>query len=62
MRISLEIILALTFTYNHPENETSQGYYALIGFFSIAGNVTSNMSLQWVPYLTQIIAKCESSN
>ncbi|XP_037050980.1 solute carrier family 35 member B1 homolog isoform X2 [Bradysia coprophila] len=48
---------ALTFTHDHPKNETSQGFYALTGIFYVLGKVTSHMSLQWVPYPTQIVGK-----
>lgn len=56
------VFLALTLTHNHPKNETSQGFYALTGIFYVLGKVTSHMSLQWVPYPTQIVGKCETNN
>lgn len=62
VQIISTVFLALTFTHKHPENETSQGFYALTGIFYVLGKVTSHMSLQWVPYPTQIVGKCETKN
>lgn len=55
-------ILVLTFTHKHPKNETSQGFYLLSGLFNVVGSVTAYMSLQWVPFVTQIVGKCEYYN
>ncbi|CRK92268.1 CLUMA_CG005708, isoform A [Clunio marinus] len=48
---------ALMYTHDHPKNETHQGFYALIAIFYVLGKVTSHLSLQWIPYPTQIIGK-----
>lgn len=59
---SRTLFSALTYTHNHPKNETSQTMYALTGIFYVLGKVTSHMSLQWVPYPTQIVGKCKAKS
>jgi hypothetical protein len=41
-----------------PECETSQFYIALAAFFSVLIKLTIRYALGWVPYITQIIGKC----
>lgn len=42
---------------NQPKNESPQTLFALAALFYVLGKFTSHLSLQWVPYPTQIVGK-----
>lgn len=42
---------------NQPKNESPQSLFALAALFYALGKFTSHLSLQWVPYPTQIVGK-----
>lgn len=57
--IHCKLISAFTMTKNHQKNETHQGFYALIALFTCLSKITMNLSMQFVPYVTQVIGKGE---
>lgn len=53
---------ALILTTNQHKSELPKNSFALAAFFLMLAKVTANMSLQWVPYPTQVVGKGNSKN
>lgn len=41
----------------HPENETPQKFFVITSVFNVLTMTTSNMALQYVPYVALVVGK-----
>lgn len=57
--LSITLNAGLIIATNQPKNESSRVLFALAALFHLLGKFTSNLSLQWIPYTTQIVGKGE---
>ncbi|KAL7022355.1 hypothetical protein ACKWTF_012209 [Chironomus riparius] len=44
-------------THDHPINETPQMYYFIVALFYLLAMTTSNMAIQYIPYVVQVVGK-----
>lgn len=42
---------------SYEDNETPQKYYAIIAIFNVLTMITSNMALQYIPYVVLVVGK-----